>query len=120
VTGPAGTADVVRPATVCAALLAALDASDGRRRKRKRDQTPDRIGLAIKRELLEDAVRDDPAPDAFEAWLLERCLDPGPGRSVGSVRAMARDLLLEWQLARSAESFRDWLARGAPSDDATP
>ena len=38
-----------RPAEVCKALLAALDAADGRRRKRKRDQTPDGIGLAIKR-----------------------------------------------------------------------
>jgi hypothetical protein len=109
----------MRPAAVCAGLLGALDASEGRRRTRKRDQTPDRIGLEIKRELLERAVRDDPAPDAFEGWLLERCMDPGPGRSVGSVRAMARDLLLEWELARRAGSFREWLARGAPSDDAT-
>src|SRR5688500_4913591 len=54
-------ADVcLRPAQVCRGLLAALDASDGRRRARKRDQTPDAIGLAAKRELLERAVRDDP------------------------------------------------------------
>jgi hypothetical protein len=52
----------LRPAEVCRALLAALDASEGRRRRRKRDTTPDAIGLAIKRCLLEQAVREDPAP----------------------------------------------------------
>ena len=67
-------ARAVRPAQVCATLLAALDVSDGRSRSRKRDQTPDRVGLGIKRALLERAVRDDPAPAAFEGWLLERCL----------------------------------------------
>src|SRR5437763_9985731 len=41
-----------RPAEICAALLAALEAAEGRRRSRKRDQTPDGIGLAIKRDIL--------------------------------------------------------------------
>src|SRR5438132_12968000 len=45
-----------RPAVVCRELLAALDASEGRRRRRKRDTTPDAIGLTIKRDLLERAV----------------------------------------------------------------
>ena len=52
-------------------MLAALEASEGRRRSRKRDQTPDGIGLTFKRELLEQAVSDDPEPEAFEEWLLE-------------------------------------------------
>jgi hypothetical protein len=59
-----------RPAEICKALLAALEAADGRRRKRKRDQTPDAIGLSIKRTLLVRAVEDDPNPEAFEEWLL--------------------------------------------------
>jgi hypothetical protein len=59
-----------RPADVCRALLAALEASEGRRRKRKRDQTPDAFGLAVKRALLQRAVEDDPQPEAFEEWLL--------------------------------------------------
>ena len=62
---------MVRPAEVCAALLAALEAAEGRRRSRKRDQTPDGIGLAIKRELLQRAVQEDPNPEAFEEWLLQ-------------------------------------------------
>ena len=79
-----------RPAVVCAELLAALDASEGRRRRRKRDTTPDAIGLTMKRELLERAVAADPDPDRFE----------------------------EWRLAQEATAFGEWLARGAPSDDA--
>jgi hypothetical protein len=107
-----------RPAGVCAALLAALDAADGRSRRRKRDQTPDRIGLGIKRELLERAVAADPEPDAFEAWLFEHCLAASADVSPGAVRAMAQDVWLEWRLARASPSFQAWLARGAPSDDA--
>jgi hypothetical protein len=107
-----------RPAAVCAALLAALDASEGRSRRRQRDQTPDRIGLAIKRDLLAEAVRDDPEPAAFEGWLLERCLAAESGSSVGAVRAIALDVLQEWQLARASRSFEEWLEAGAPSDDA--
>jgi hypothetical protein len=109
-----------RPADVCAELLEALQAAEGRRRRRKRDTTPDAIGLAIKRELLEAAVREDPEPETFEGWLLERCRWPGPGRSVGSVRAMAREVLAEWRLAAAAPDFRAWLERGAPSADRDP
>src|SRR6266568_3920941 len=105
-----------RPGEICRELLAALDASEGRRRRRKRDTTPDAIGLTIKRDLLERAVAADPEPDAFEAWLHEQCL--AAGGSEGGVRAMALSIFEEWRLAHDAEAFRDWLARGAPSDDA--
>lgn len=107
-----------RPAATCAALLAALDASEGRSRRRKRDQTPDRIGLAIRRDLLTRAVDDDPDPATFEGWLLERCLAAEGGLSVGAVRAIALGVLHEWHLACGSASFDAWLARGAPSDDA--
>jgi hypothetical protein len=109
----------VRPADVCQALLAALEASEGRRRRRKRDTTPDAIGLAIKRRLLEQAVREDPEPAAFEAWLLQCAvsLEDKP-QSTGAVAAMARCIFEEWQLVQSLENFREWLDRGAPSDDA--
>ena len=106
-----------RPSQVCHRLLAALDASEGRRRRRKRDTTPDAIGLVIKRTLLEQAMRDDPEPDAFEAWLLERCVVPGQCAS-GPVRAMALELLADWRLAERPGAFQRWLERGAPSDDA--
>ncbi len=105
----------VRPALICRELLAALEASEGRRRRRKRDTTPDAIGLAIKRGLLEAAVAEDPDPDTFEAWLLGRCL--AAGGDAGAVRSMALEVLAEWRLASSLPAFGAWLERGAPSDD---
>jgi hypothetical protein len=104
-----------RPADVCRQLLAALDASEGRRRQRKRNTTPDAIGMTIKRTLLEDTVREDPEPDAYEGWLEERCLVSE--NASGPVRAMALDVLAEWQMAQRSPEFRSWLAHGAPSDD---
>ena len=111
-------ADRLRPAEVCRALLAALQAADGRRRRRKRDQTPDAIGLSIKRLLLARAVEDDPDPNAFEGWLLAAPRTCATAESPGAVAAMARIVLEEWRLAHSSDAFRNWLARGAPSDDA--
>jgi len=116
---PQNAPETVRPARVCQALLAALEASDGRRRRRKRDQTPDTIGLAIKRQLLEQAVRDDPEPATFEAWLLQCAVSvDDKSQSPGAVAAMARNVFEEWHMVRSLENFRDWLDRGAPSEDA--
>ena len=108
---------VVRPAEICQALLAALEAAEGRRRKRKRDQTPDDIGLSIKRELLERVVDENPEPERFEAWLMNYCLR-GAVEVAGAVSAMARSVYEEWRLAQSMDEFRSWLDRGAPSDDA--
>ena len=108
----------LRPADVCRALLTALDASEGRKRKRKRDQTPDTIGLSIKRLLLERAVADDPDPEAFEEWLLRYPISCNTPQWPGAVSAMARALLEEWRLAHSLGAFRAWLEQGAPSDDA--
>lgn len=56
-----------RPAEFCRQLLAALDASEGRRQRRTRDTTPD-AGLAIKCDLLKRAVQDNPAPESEEDW----------------------------------------------------
>jgi hypothetical protein len=106
----------LRPAEFCRQLLAALDASEGRRRRRKRDTTPDAIGMAIKRELLERTVRENPAPESFEGWLMECCRDVGAAS--GPVLAMAQEVFAEWRLADASGSFREWLDQGAPSDDA--
>jgi hypothetical protein len=65
------------------------------------------------------AVLSDPEPDAFEAWLLERCLS-GETASMGAMRAMAQEVLTEWRLTVASVEFRDWLAAGAPSEDRTP
>ena len=107
----------IRPREVCQALLAALEAAEGRRRSRKRDQTPDAIGLGIKREMLARAVEADPEPDAFEAWLLDYLQSCAPELS-GAVTAMARAIFDEWRLAHSLGDFKSWLEQGAPSEDA--
>jgi hypothetical protein len=106
-----------RPAGFCRALLAAADVSEGRRRKRKRDTTPDALGLRVKRELLERLVAEDPDAGDLDAWLLGQCLAPPEPTCAGAVQAMALEILHEWRLARSVSAFGDWLAQGAPSDD---
>jgi hypothetical protein len=113
-----GSSRALRPADVCRALLAALEASEGRRRKRKRDQTPDAFGLAVKRDLLQQAVEDDPEPEAFEAWLLNYPATCKARELVGPAFAMARAVFEEWRLAHASGEFRLWLEQGAPSDDA--
>jgi hypothetical protein len=103
-----------RPAEICRELLGALEASEGRRRRRKRDTTPDAIGLGMKRSLLERAIHDDPDPDNFEGWLLERCAE---AESEGGTRAMAVQIFEEWRMASAVATFGAWLTHGAPSDD---
>lgn len=95
------------PREFCAALLAALEAAEGRRRARKRDQTPDAIGLGMKRQLLMESLQDDLSQEDFEGWLLEHADSPA-----------ALMVLEDWRMAQAMPDFAAWLARGAPSDDA--
>ena len=105
----------VTPLEVCGGLLSALDASEGRRRRRSRNTTADSIGLAIQRALLEDAVRERPSAAHFERWLQERC--EVQGESDGAHRAMALLIWHEWKLASQSEELSAWLTSGARSDD---
>lgn len=105
----------VTPAQLCKGLLDALDASEGRRRRRSRNTTADSIGLDVQRVILEAAVREEPTAESFERWLLERCV--AEGESDGAHRAMALWIWHEWQLASSAGSMSAWLSAGARSDD---
>ena len=108
----------LRPAIVCRQLLQATDAAEGRRKRRKRNTTPDALGMEVKRELLEAAVAEDPEPDDFEAWLFARV--QGAGGAAGATRAMALQIWDEWWFAQGSRTFREWLAAGAPSDDTRP
>jgi hypothetical protein len=72
--------------------------------------------MAIKRTILEETVRDDPDPDAYEEWLLTRCITSETPS--GPLRAMALEVLSDWRLAQTSVVFRSWLEEGAPSDDA--
>jgi hypothetical protein len=107
-----------RPSDICRALLTALDASEGRRRNRKRDQTADAFGLAVKRDLLRRAIADDPPAHAFEEWLFNYPLTCAEPELAGPAFAMARAVFEEWRLAHTLGDFRLWLQQGAPSDDA--
>jgi hypothetical protein len=111
-------APALRPAQVCAQLIQATEASEGRRKRRKRNTTPDSIGVDVKRGLMEAAIAADPDPEDFEAWLFQQVLLAGP--LSGATRAMAMQIHDEWQFALAAAGFRSWLAEGAPSDDTRP
>jgi len=104
-----------RPGEFCRHLLNALDASEGRSRRRKRDQTPDTIGLGMKRGLLERAAEEDPEPEEFEGWLVMQVLaEPASG----GLRAMCGEILDDYRFAAAEPTFQQWLADGAPSADA--
>lgn len=109
----------LRPADVCRALLSALDAAEGRRRNRKRDQTADAFGLLVKRDLLRRAIEDAPPPEEFEGWLLQYPQTCSSPELAGPAQAMARAVFEEWQLAHTLGEFRHWLEQGAPSADAS-
>jgi hypothetical protein len=107
----------LRPREVCRALLQALEPAQGLVSRRRRDQTPDQVGLSIKRGLLLRAVEDDPAAAEFEAWLVAQiCLS----EASGPVRAMCMQILDEYHAAQGCREFEAWLEAGAPSDDARP
>lgn len=103
------------PAELCRGLLGALEASEGRRKRRARNTTADSIGLEIQRSLLQAVVGDEPAPEDFEAWLLDRCAAEGVGD--GATRAMALAVWDQWLLAQHAPDVQAWIAAGARSDD---
>jgi hypothetical protein len=107
----------LRPGLFAKRLLDALAASEGRRRRRKRDTTPDAIGLGIKRDLLEQAIADDPEPEDFEGWLLEQAI---AAPASGPVRAISGEIFAEFRMAQIDPDFDSWLAKGAPSADADP
>jgi hypothetical protein len=103
------------PVELCRGLLGALDASEGRRRRRARNTTADSIGMEIQRALLEGVVQEAPDAADFERWLLERCM--AEGESDGATRAMALFFWLLWLLVSVAVGFRFCIIRGGRSDD---
>ena len=105
----------VRPGQFCQFLLRTLEASEAQTRRRKRDQTPDHIGLAMRRVLLEHVVAIDPDEDQFEQALLERVL---ASETPGPLRAMAILIMNEYRFTASQPGLVAWLQAGAPNADA--
>jgi hypothetical protein len=106
---------ILDPSDFARQALGALDASEGRRRRRKRDTTPDAIGLGIKRDLLERLSAEGPPAEGLEPWLLHQVVG---APASGPVRALCAEILLEYRIACADPTFRGWLAEGAPSADA--
>jgi hypothetical protein len=100
------------PAEYCRNALNAIEVSERRRRKRKRDTGPDLTGMDMKRELLELAIEERPGPEEFEGWLLNRVMQASAG---GPLRAMAMEILADYQNARQFQEFNSWLDEGAPT-----
>lgn len=103
---------ILHPVQYCSYALQAIEVSEERRKRRKRDTGPDVIGMDIKRDLLRKAIEDKPEPDQFEAWLMEQVINSGAG---GPVRAMALEVFADYQNACADPSFSQWLADGAPT-----
>jgi hypothetical protein len=105
---------LLSPAEFSRLTLDALASAEGRRTRRKRDQTPDGIGLEIKRDLLQRAAAEAPRPEAFESWLLAQCL---AAPASGPVRALAAEIFQEYRVALLDPDYSRWLLAGAPSAD---
>jgi hypothetical protein len=99
------------PGQFCRLALHALDHTEARSRRRKRDQTPDAYGLGIKRDLLRRGAEADPPAEHFEAWLLEQALETPVS---GPVRAMCVEILQEYRAAHTIPGLGEWLLSGAP------
>jgi hypothetical protein len=84
----------LRPRDLALLLLAGRDLAP---RKRARDQQADRLGLELKRRLLEGLAALDPEPEEMEAALMALVEDLGP--PTGPTRAVALSLWEEWQAA---------------------
>ena len=106
--------NAIRPAAVCELLLNSIAVAEGRRRRRPRNTTPDNIGLNLKLQVLEECIAADPAPGAFEAWLLSRSV--GSADASGPLRAVCADILFEWQTVQSLPDYRDWLLAEPEAD----
>jgi hypothetical protein len=72
--------------------------------------------MDIKRDLLRRAIEEEPAPDEFESWLLQQVMRAEAG---GPVRAMAIEILADYQNAQAHKSFSQWLEDGAPTPRVT-
>jgi hypothetical protein len=108
---PAGTD---RPAVFARLLLNALSVSSNKSRRRKRDQKADETGLALKCAVLEQLITDDPAPDHVGDWLLDQVLATPAN---GALRAVAAEILNEYQLARTDPVFAEWLSSVGPRQE---
>jgi hypothetical protein len=95
--------ELLRPRDLAMLLLASGDLLP---RKRARDQQADRVGLDLKRRVLERLADLDPEPGDLEAALFTIIEETGPPS--GPVRAIATSIRDEWHAACATP---EWLAQ---------
>ena len=71
----------------------------------------------LKLRLLEELDAADPAPEAFAVAVARAVVTVSNGDATGPAQAVASDLEMDWQLARSSPGFVHWLRAAAAGDD---
>ena len=106
----------LRPAEFCA-LERQLVAGMTMRKKRQVQMGPVQ---AIKIQLLEQVQSADPEPHLFTAALAEAVIAVSNGPGTGPAQAVASDLQMDWDMARTSPGFRSWLRQAAAAKGASP
>jgi hypothetical protein len=75
-------------------------------RKRARDQQADRMGMDLKRQLLDAVAARDPEPEELEEVLMELAAQQTPA---GPMRAIAGAVLEEWRMAAETPGWVEFL-----------
>jgi hypothetical protein len=97
------TTDPLRPRDLALLLLAA----EGPPRQRARDQQPDRVGLALRRRLLDGVAALDPEPGELDAALARIVEEVGP--PTGPTRALALAFREDYGLAARTPGWLEHL-----------
>jgi hypothetical protein len=63
----------------------------------------------LKLRLLNELERADPEPEGFDAAVARAVAIVSAGGASGPAQAVASDLEMDWQLARSSDGFVEWL-----------
>ena len=104
--GPRGTmANIVRPREFCQLERELVQ----RMTMRKKRQVAMGPVQALKLRLLDEVDAADPEPDAFNAAVARAVVVVSDGGATGPAQAVASDLEMDWQLARSSAGFVAWL-----------
>jgi hypothetical protein len=72
----------------------------------------------LKLRLLDAVDAADPEPEAFAVAVARAVVTVSEGGATGPAQAVASDLEMDWQLARSNPGFVEWLRAAAAGDDA--
>ena len=67
----------------------------------------------LKVALLERVAAADPPPELFNAALAEAVIAVSEGLSTGPAQAVASDVQMDWDLARTSPGFVTWLRQSA-------